>query len=153
MPRLTNWFSALENCTVGITSDMLHPPAFSGQTETKPAMSKTPPVIQTASETDSPPRIYVRSADLRRCTKVPLKIRSVDTGTPLAIDSLLDSSATGLFIDVDFIREQKLQTHPLPVYNIDGTSNEAGSIKEEVDLICTFGNHTEPATFSVTSLG
>ena len=88
MPRLTNWFSALENCTVGITSDMLHPPAPPGQTETKPAMSKTLPVIPTASETDSPPRIYVRSADLRRCTKVPLKIRSVDTGTPLTSHQL-----------------------------------------------------------------
>ena len=157
MPRLTNWFSVLENCTVGITSDMLHPPAPSGQTETKPGMSKTPPVIPTASETDSPPHIYVCSADLRQCTKVPLKIRSVDTGTPLAINSLLDSGATSLFIDVEFVKEQKLQTHPLPhaipVYNINGTANEAGSIKEEVDLICTFGNHTERATFSVTSLG
>ena len=101
--------------------------------------------------------MYVCSEDLRQCTKVPLKIRSVDTGTPLAIDSLLDSGATGLFIDVEFAKEQKLQTHPLPhaipVYNLDGTANEAGSIKEEVDLICTFGNHTEHATFSVTSLG
>ena len=47
--------------------------------------------------------------------------------------------------------------HPLPrtipVYNIDGTPNEAGSIKEEVNLICTFGNHSEHATFLVTSLG
>ena len=32
----------------------------------------------------------------------------------------------------------------------DGTPNEAGSIKEEVDLICTFGNHLERATFLVT---
>ena len=120
---------------------MLHPPAPSGQTETNPAMSKTPPVIPIVSETDLPPRVYVCSADLRRCTKVPLKIRSVDTGTPLAINSLLDSSATGLFIDVEFVKEQKLQTRPLPhaipVYNIDSTANEAGSIKEEVDLICT----------------
>ena len=136
---------------------MLHPPAQSGQTETKPAMSKTPPVIPTISETNLPPHVYVRSTDLRRCTKVPLNICSVDTGTPLAIDSLLDSGATGLFIDVEFVKEQKLQTcplpHAIPVYNIDGIANEVGSIKEEVDLICTFGNHTERATFSVTSLG
>ena len=108
MPCLTNWFSVLENCTVGITSDMLHPLAPSGQTETKHAMSKTPPVITTVSETDLPPHVYVCSADLHRCTKVPLKICSVDTGTPLAIDSLLNSSATGLFIDVEFVKEQKL---------------------------------------------
>ena len=87
---------------------MLHPPAPSGQTETKPAMSKTPTVIPTISETDPPPHVYVCSADLCQCTKVPLKICSVDTGTPLAINSLLDSSATGLFIDVEFVKEQKL---------------------------------------------
>ena len=56
-----------------------------------------------------------------------------------------------MFIDVEYVRTQKLQTHPLPhvipIYNIDGTPNEAGSIKEEVDLICTFGNHSERATF------
>ena len=75
----------------------------------------------------------------------------------LAIDSLLDSGVTGMFIDVDFVREHRLQTHPLPcaipVYNIDGTPNEAGSIKEKVNLICTFGDHSDHATFSVTSLG
>ena len=44
-------------------------------------------------------------------------------------------------------------TRSVTVYNIDGTPNEAGSIKEEVDLICTFGDHSERATFLVTSLG
>ena len=72
-------------------------------------------------------------------------------GHPLVVDSLLDSGATGMFIDVEYVRTQKLQRHPLPraipVYNIDGTPNEAGSIKEEVDLICTFGNHSEYTTF------
>ena len=57
------------------------------------------------------------------------------------VNSLLDSGATGMFIDVEYVRTQKLQTHPLPdaipVYNIDGTPNEAGSIKEEVNLNCT----------------
>src|SRR3979490_3031757 len=43
--------------------------------------------------------------------------------------------------------------HAILVYNIDGTPNEAGSIKEEVDLICAYGNHTEHTTFSITSLG
>ena len=55
-----------------------------------------------------------------------------------------------MFIDVEYVRSQKLQTHPLPcvipVYNIDGTPNEAGSIKEEVNFIRTFGNQSEHAT-------
>src|SRR3979490_479844 len=62
-----------------------------------------------------------------------------------------------MFSDIKFVQAERLKTHHLPraipVYNIDGTPNEAGSIKGEVDLICAYGNHTEYATFSVTSLG
>ena len=100
---------------------------------------------------------YVHSADTRHCTRIPFKIHSVDTGHPLAVNSLLHSGTTGMFIDAGFVRAEKLRTWPLPrailVYNIDGTPNELGSIKEEVNLICTYGDHTERATFLVTSLG
>src|SRR3979490_1062867 len=133
MPCSTNWFSVLETYTLGITRDMLPPPPIPDQTEIQPAMpEKQPP----------PPHIYIHSADTRRCTRVPLKVQSVDTGPPLAIDALLDSGATGMFIDIEFVRAKRLKTRHLPraipVYNIDGTPNEAGSIKEEVDLICTY---------------
>ena len=49
---------------------------------------------------------YVCSADTRRCTRIPLKIHSVDTGHPLAVISLLDSGATGMFIDAEFVRAE-----------------------------------------------
>ena len=62
-----------------------------------------------------------------------------------------------MFIDVEYVRTQKLQTHPLshtiPVYNIDRKPNEAGLVREEVDLFYTFESHSEHATFLVTSLG
>ena len=81
-------------------------------------------------ENGDPPWVYVCSADRHCCTRIPIKVHSVDTGYSLAVDSLLDSGATGMFIDVEYVRTQKLQTHPLPyaipVYNIDGTPNEAG---------------------------
>ena len=61
-----------------------------------------------------------------------------------------------MFIDAEFVRAEKLQTQPLPhaipVYNVDGTPNELRSINEEVDLICTYGDHTEHDTFLITSL-
>ena len=119
-------------------------------------MSELIPTLSVLENSD-PPWVYVHSADTRHCTRIPIKVHSVDMGHPLAVDSLLDSGATGMFINVEYVRIQKLQTHPLPhaipVYNIDGTPNEAGSIKEEVDLICTFGDYSEHATFLVTSLG
>ncbi|KAF8233514.1 hypothetical protein L208DRAFT_1266471, partial [Tricholoma matsutake] len=47
---------------------------------------------------------------------------------------LLDSSATGLFIDADYVKQQKLTTHRLshliPMNNVDGTPNEAGLLRK-----------------------
>src|SRR3979490_2241724 len=156
MPHSTNQFSVLKPCTLEITSDMLHPFPILGQPEIKPAMPENKPTIPT-SEGQPPPHIYVHSTDTCQYIRVPLKVQSVDTGCPLAIDALLDSGTTEMFIDIEFVQAKRLKTHCLPhaipVYNIDGTPNEAGTIKEEVDLICAYRNHTERATFSVTSLG
>ena len=46
--------------------------------------------------------------------RVPLKVQSVDTGHPLAIDALLDSGATGMFIDIEFFQAKRLKTRHLP---------------------------------------
>ena len=45
------------------------------------------------------------------------------------------------------------QSEPIPVYNVDGTLNEAGSITEVVDLILRYRNHSEQTLFAVTCLG
>ena len=141
MPHLTNQFSVLKLCTIGQTSDML-PSSVPDLTEDQPAMPNP-----SLPEQNSPSQLYVHSTNIRHYTRVPLKVSSVNTGQALAVDSLLNSGVTGMFIDVEFVRAEKLQTchllHAIPVYNMDGTPNEAGSIKEEVDLICTYGDHTE----------
>ena len=119
---------------------MLRSSISSNQTETNLAMPRLVSTLLVLENSD-PPWVYVRSTDTHHYTRIPIKIHSVDTDYPLAVDSLLDSGTTGMFIDVEYVRTQKLQTHPLscaiPIYNIDGTPNEASSIKEEVDLICT----------------
>jgi len=70
---------------------------------------------------------------------------------------LLDSGATGLFLDTGFVKYHNLNTRKLPkaipVYNVDGTLNKSGSIHKEVDLIMIYKNHTEKATFAVCDLG
>jgi hypothetical protein len=43
--------------------------------------------------------------------------------------------------------------HPIPIYNVDGSPNEAGSILEVVDLTLYYRDHSERATFTVTNLG
>jgi hypothetical protein len=41
---------------------------------------------------------------------------------------------------------------PIPVYNIDGTLNEAGAISGIVDIVLRYKGHTEHAQFAVTGL-
>ena len=71
--------------------------------------------------------------------------------------ALVDCGATGQFIDQDYVWKHRLSTQkltrPIPVFNVDGTRKEAGSIKEVVNAILRFEEHTEQTTFAVTSLG
>ena len=41
----------------------------------------------------------------------------------------------------------------IPVFNVDGTRNEAGSITEIIDTILQYNGHTERMSFAVTNLG
>src|SRR6202007_1291451 len=124
----------------------------SNQVET---MSIPPPTHQTGSFPSS--KIYIRTAQLKTQTEVQLQVKTLDTGVIISLSTLLDSGATSLFLDSKFVKEQNLNTRkllmPIPVYNVDGTLNQGGSIQEELDLIVKFHNHTEKATFAVCDLG
>ena len=48
---------------------------------------------------------------------------------------------------------QRTLSAPIPVYNIDGSLNEAGSVTEVADLILRYNGHSERALFAVTALG
>ena len=65
-----------------------------------------PGLVPTLSvlENSDLPWAYVHSAETRRCKRILIKIHSVDMGHPLAVDSLLDSGATGMFIDIEYVR-------------------------------------------------
>jgi hypothetical protein len=61
------------------------------------------------------------------------------------------------FVDTEYIRSNNISTHRLtttiPVYNIDGTANEAGAITEIADIILRYKGHAERTQLAVTSLG
>ena len=73
------------------------------------------------------------------------------------VNALVDCGATGLFVDTEYVRSNNLSprrlTTPIPVYNIDGTANEAGAITEIADIILRYKGHAERTQFAVTSLG
>jgi len=123
-----------------------------------------PPTPPTTARTRRPkwerrlPRIYaIDTKPGRNSLTLDVELQTTDTQEVRKVRALVDSGATGLFIDSGFVREQKLTTReisqPIPVRNVDGTYNENGAIREVVDLILRYRGHAERAPFAVTSLG
>jgi len=61
---------------------------------------------------------------------LPVEIGAMDTSELHSVKVLLDSRATGSFIDRDFVRLKGMNTQTLscniPVFNIDSSPNKAG---------------------------
>ena len=78
---------------------------------------------------------------------LPIHLKTTDTMEEASSKAIVNTGATGDFIDQDFVQNAKLPTcellQPIPVYNVDGTPNEAGSIHEVVDMIMIYGGHLE----------
>jgi len=93
------------------------------------------------------PPFLIHSATLRRGNDIPLQVNTIDSNALMSIKALIDSGAMGLFIDIDNVQSKNLKTQCLPratpVYNIDGTPNEAGHITEVIDLIVRYKDHLE----------
>src|SRR5258708_2402336 len=103
-----------------------------------------------------PPSIYVLSKSA--CTlNMSIELRTTTSLHSVSTSTLLDSGATGMFVNRAFAQKHKLETHPLPnpvpVHNVDGTPNENGSITEEVEVILWYGQHMEKACLAVANLG
>jgi predicted aspartyl protease len=85
---------------------------------------------------------------------VDVEIESTDTTVKQA---LIDCGATGCFIDIEWAKLNNIPTHPLtrpiPVYNVNGTANNASAITDIADVILCYENHSEHTQLAVTCLG
>ena len=128
-PCLTNPFSVLpvETCneTVAVQFNTV-----STQTETQVPICMPSHIKDTNSEL--PTLVLLRSAHIKRSMELKVHLESVDSHQPFDAKALLDSGATGLFIEESFVEAMNLTRNRLPcpilVYNIDGTLNEHGSV-------------------------
>ena len=86
-----------------------------------------------------------------------VEIETTDTAEKRTITFLVDSGAIGEFIDQNYSKICQFNLikliQPIPVYNVDGSPNEASSITEAVSLILHYKNHLEWTTFCVMNLG
>ena len=88
---------------------------------------------------------------------LPIEISTTDTSEVHFIKTLLDSEAMGSFIDKDFVHMKSISTQsisrPIPVYNVNGSPNEAGQISEVVDIVFHYKTHSKKMLLTVSNLG
>jgi predicted aspartyl protease len=88
---------------------------------------------------------------------VDVEIESTDTAVKRRTQALIDCGATGCFIDIEWAKLNNIPTCPLtkliPVYNVDGTANDAGAITDIADVVLRYQNHSERTQLAVTHLG
>jgi len=88
---------------------------------------------------------------------LPVEIGTTDMSELHSVEALLDSRATGSLIDRDFVHSKGMNTwtlsHNIPVFNIDGSPNEAGQISEVVNVVLRYKTHSERMLLAISGLG
>ena len=88
---------------------------------------------------------------------LPVEIGTTDTSELHSVKALLDSGATGSFIDRDFVCSKGINTrtlsHNILVFNIDGSPNEAGQISKVVNVLLCYKTYSERMLLAVSGLG
>jgi len=86
-----------------------------------------------------------------------VEIGTTDTSELHSVEALLDSRATRSLIDRDFVCSKEMNTrtlsHNIPVFNVDGSPNEAGQISEVVDVVLCYKTHSERMLLAISGLG
>src|SRR5260221_2020093 len=117
----------------------------------------TPRKIKKPLAVVPPPAIYVPSKNSPHSLNIQVKLTSLTSLASVSMSALLDSGATGMFINRSFMQKHQLETTPLPqpilVCNVDGSPNENGSVMEEVHVTLRFGHHSKRAHLAVANLG
>ncbi len=104
-----------------------------------------------------PAKTYILPKTSPHSLNLQVELTSPTSLASVTTSALLDSGATGMFINRDFVWRHQLETTLLPqpvlLRNVDGSANEHGSIMEEVHALLHFRQHSERAQFTVTNLG
>ena len=105
-----------------------------------------------------PKVLFISALDARGTSLLlPVEIGTMDTSELHSVKALLDSGATGSFIDRDFICSKGINTRTLscniPVFNVDGSPNEAGQISEVIDILLCYKTHSKRMLLTISRLG
>jgi len=103
-------------------------------------------------------RLFANTLDARGMSIIlPIEIGTTDTSEVHSVKALLDSGAIGNFINKDFVYTKGISTwnisRPIPVFNMDGSPNEAGQISKVVDMVLCYKTYSERMPLAVSNLG
>jgi len=116
----------------------------------------TPREVKKLLATVPPPAIYILSKNSPHSLNIQVKLTSLTLLASISMSTLLDSRATGMFINWSFMQKHQLETtpHPQPILmcNVDDSPNENGSVMEEVHITLCFRHHSERAHLVVANL-
>jgi len=86
-----------------------------------------------------------------------IRLEKLESYEGVAVKVLLDSGATGLFMDTTFAKEKGFKMermkNPLLVKNVDRTVNMGGAIMHQVEYNMFFKGHVERVRIDVCNLG
>src|SRR6266446_3785266 len=109
-----------------------------------------------SKERKATPTIYVLSKNSPHSLNIQVELTSLTSLMSVSTSMLLDSRATGMFINWSFVQKHQLETTSLPqpilVHNVDGSPNENRSVMEEVHITLHFGRHSKRAHLAVANL-
>jgi len=108
-------------------------------------------------------KVTARERDVRRTLK-PLRevwlevgIEKLDNHEGVTVKALLDSGATGIFVDQKFVEEHGFRLEkldrPVEVKNVDRTSNSGGNITHELECNVFYRGHHERLRINSCNLG
>jgi len=123
-----------------------------------PTLLISAPLRKPKWEKRLPKLLSISALDARGTSLLlPVEIGTTDMSELYAVKALLDSRATGSFIDRDFVRSKEMNTWTLSrnisVFNVNGSPNEAGQITEVVDVVLRYKTHSERMLLAVSGLG
>src|SRR6266436_6572766 len=102
------------------------------------------------------PTIYILSKNSPCSLNIQVELTSLTSLASISTSMLLDSGATGMFINQSFVQKHQLETTPLPqpilIHNVDSSPNENGSVMEEVHVTLRFRRHSKRAHLVVANL-
>lgn len=99
--------------------------------------------------------VAIHSVKFNLGNKAPL-VLSVILNDSISTSAMVDSGATSLFIDFDFLKKNNLKPqrkkYPEILRVVDGRESSGGAISHEIELDLLLGEHFERTVFQVTKL-